>query len=157
VQTHLFESKLLLPCPRDEVFSFFADATNLEAITPPWLRFGILSPLPITMQAGVLIDYRLRLHGWPIRWRTRISVWEPPFCFVDEQLRGPYRLWVHRHTFEETNDGTLCSDVVRYAVPGGGLINALFVRREVEKIFAYRTRALLERFQHSSAQNLSST
>ncbi len=135
---HTFHAELWLPRPRPEVFAFFAEARNLEAITPPWLKFEVLTPAPIEMRAGTLIDYRLRLHGIPIRWRTEITLWEPPVRFADTQLRGPYRLWVHTHTFEEKDGGTLCRDDVRYAVPGGALIERLFVRRDVERIFAHR-------------------
>lgn len=138
------ETQLLIPQSRERVFGFFADAFQLETITPPWLRFEVLTPGPIPIAAGTLIDYRLRLHRVPIRWRTRISVWEPPFRFVDEQLRGPYRKWHHEHTFETVNDGTLCRDVVTYAVRGGTLIHALFVRRDLLKIFAYRQNRLRE-------------
>ena len=140
------EAEQWLPAPRDRVFAFFADAANLESITPPWLNFGILTPLPIAMQAGTLIDYRLRMRGLPMRWRTLISTWDPPFRFVDEQLHGPYRQWIHTHTFAEQSGGTRCHDRVDYAVPGGALINRLFVRREVEAIFAYRRQALQGRF-----------
>ena len=132
----------LLPVPRADVFPFFAAAENLERLTPPWLHFRILTPTPIAMRRGALIDYRIRLHGLPLRWRTEIAEWEPPFRFVDTQLRGPYRLWVHTHTFTEAPGGTLCEDEVRYAVPGGRLVDALFVRREVERIFAHRRTAL---------------
>jgi ligand-binding SRPBCC domain-containing protein len=141
-----FETALWLPQPREVVFAYFSDAANLQAITPPWLHFHILTPLPIAMRAGALIDYRLRVHGVPLRWRTRIAVWEPPFRFVDEQLRGPYRRWVHEHTFEAVDGGTLCRDRVEYDVPGGRLIERLFVRRDVEQIFAYRRQRLEERF-----------
>lgn len=133
-----------LPRPRAEVFPFFADAANLQAITPPWLDFRILTPGPIAMRPGALIDYRLKLRGFPIRWRTQITVWEPPFRFVDRQLKGPYRQWVHEHSFEEKDGGTLCRDRVDYAVPGGALVNRIFVQRDVETIFAYR-REQLER------------
>ena len=131
---HTYQAELWLPRPRPEVFAFFAEARNLEAITPPWLKFEVLTPAPIAMRAGTLIDYRLRLHGFPIRWRTEITLWEPPVRFADTQLRGPYRLWEHTHTFVEKDGGTLCRDEVRYAVPGGALIERLFVRRDVEKI-----------------------
>jgi ligand-binding SRPBCC domain-containing protein len=136
----------LLPQPRADVFPFFAAAENLERITPPWLHFRILTPTPIPMRRGVLIDYRIRLHGLPLRWRTEIAEWEPPVRFVDRQLRGPYRLWVHTHTFTEVPGGTRCDDVIRYAVPGGRLVDALFVRSQVEHIFAYRQRVLHELF-----------
>ena len=142
---HTYQAELWLPRPRPEVFAFFADARNLEAITPPWLKFEVLTPAPIAMRAGTLIDYRLRLHGFPIRWRTEITLWEPPVRFADTQLRGPYRLWEHTHTFVEKDGGTLCRDEVRYAVPGGALIERLFVRRDVEKIFAFRQETMRRR------------
>jgi len=141
---HLFQSELWLPHPRDLVFPFFADVRNLEAITPSFLKFTVLTPLPVAMRAGALIDYKLRLRGIPIRWRTRITTWEPPVRFVDEQIRGPYRQWIHEHTFEERDGGTLMRDVVRYVVPGGALVNFLFVRRDVQSIFDYRRRRLTE-------------
>ncbi len=142
----LFETELWLPRPRAEVFSFFADAHNLETITPPWLNFEVLTPAPIAMRPGALIDYRIRIHGVPVRWRTEISEWHPPYQFVDEQLRGPYKLWHHTHTFEERDGGTLCADRVRYWPRGGALMNRLFVRRDVGKIFQFRRQQLLVRF-----------
>ena len=141
-----YRARTRVPRPRDEVFAFFADAANLQELTPPWLGFEILTPRPIEMRPGALIDYRLRLRFIPIRWRTRITVWEPPYRFVDEQLRGPYRLWLHEHTFKEDGDGTLCGDFVRYAVPFGALANRLLVARDVRKIFAYREKRLREIF-----------
>ena len=144
--THLFETELWLPVAREKVFPFFADARNLEVITPPWLNFKIRTPGQIPMRVGALIDYQIRIHGWPVRWRTKITGWNPPSSFRDEQLRGPYRLWRHTHTFEEKDGGTLCRDRVEYAVPGGALVNRLFVRRDVEKIFAYRAGALQKHF-----------
>ena len=137
-----FTAELWLPRPQPEVFAFFADARNLEAITPPWVKFQVLTPAPIAMKAGALIDYRLRVHGLPLRWRTEITAWDPPFRFVDSQLRGPYRRWVHTHTFEDSNGGTLCRDEVSYAVPGGALIERLFIRRDIERIFAFRQEAM---------------
>ena len=144
--THLFETELWLPLPREKIFPFFADAKNLETITPPWLNFRILTPGEIPMRVGALIDYQIRIHGFPVCWRTKITGWNPPASFVDEQLRGPYRRWRHTHTFEEKNGGTLCGDRVEYAVPGGALINHLFVRRDVARIFAYRALALKKHF-----------
>jgi ligand-binding SRPBCC domain-containing protein len=138
------ETRVSLPGPRASIFPFFANAGNLESITPPWLRFEVLTPLPITMCAGALIQYRLRLHGIAVRWQTEITVWEPPLRFVDEQRRGPYRKWIHEHTFAECAGGTEMRDFVRYAVPGGWLVNYLFVRRDVRKIFEYRARKLHE-------------
>lgn len=139
-------SELWLPVPRDKLFPFFADAANLETITPPWLRFRILTPPPIEMREGTLIDYRLRIHGVPIRWRTRISVWEPPRRFVDEQLRGPYRQWIHEHTFEPKVGGTLVRDHVRYAVLADWLLHRWLVRPDIERIFAYRSEVLRRLF-----------
>lgn len=141
--------QLYLPRPIDTVFAFFADARNLEAITPPWLSFRITSDLPIDMRDGARIDYRLKLRGLPITWRTLIRDWRPPRRFVDEQIAGPYRLWVHEHTFEPHEGGTLCRDRVTYDVPGGplrGLVNRLFVERDVQRIFAYRAEQLRQRF-----------
>jgi ligand-binding SRPBCC domain-containing protein len=135
-----------LPRPLAELFPFFADAANLERITPPWLSFHVLTPAPVEMRPGALIDYRLKVRGIPLRWRTRIAVWEPPGRFVDEQVRGPYRRWVHEHTFLERAGGTLCRDHVRYAVPGGELVHRWLVRPDVERIFAYRQQALARLF-----------
>ncbi|MGV3756329.1 MAG: SRPBCC family protein [Verrucomicrobiota bacterium] len=140
----IFTAELWLPLQREEIFPFFANAANLEAITPPWVNFQTLTPTPIEMKPGTLIDYRIKIHGIPVKWRTRINAWEPPYRFVDEQLRGPYRKWVHEHTFEEKDGGTLCLDRVEYAVPGGWLIDKLFVRRDVGKIFAYRQERIKE-------------
>ena len=139
-------SSLWLPRPLDVVFDFFADAHNLELLTPPWLRFEIVTPTPIAMQAGTPIAYRLKLHGIPLRWNSEITVWEPPHRFVDVQRRGPYRRWVHEHRFEERNGGTLVSDHVTYGVYGGDLVDRLFVRRDVQKIFAYRRDKLVDIF-----------
>jgi len=125
----------------DEVFPFFAEARNLERITPPFLEFRVLHA--DEMRVGALIEYRLKLHGVPIRWLTQIQEWEPGERFVDVQLRGPYALWHHTHTFEETDDGnTLMRDTVRYALPYGPLgtvAHRLFVQRDIERIFDYRT------------------
>jgi hypothetical protein len=132
------QTELWLPRPRDEIFPFFAEARNLETLTPPWLQFEVLTPAPIQMRPGALIDYRIRVHGLPIRWRTEIAEWQPPHRFVDVQLRGPYTLWHHTHTFQERDGGTLCADSVRYRPRGGAFMNWLFVRRDVEKIFQYR-------------------
>lgn len=138
--------ELWLPRRRDKVFPFFANAKNLETITPPWLRFRIFTPAPIALRRGALIDYALRLRGLPLRWQSEITAWDAPHRFVDEQRRGPYRRWIHEHRFKEHNGGTLCVDHVRYAVFGGRLVEWLFVRRDLESIFAYRRNKLLELF-----------
>jgi ligand-binding SRPBCC domain-containing protein len=131
-----------VPRELDEVFTFFSDAANLERITPPWIRFQIASPCPVQTHVGTLIDYRLRIHGLPMKWRSEITAWEPPHRFVDEQRRGPYRFWRHEHVFESCTEGTRVIDNVHYGVPGGALIHALLVRRDVEAIFRYRQEAL---------------
>jgi ligand-binding SRPBCC domain-containing protein len=131
-------AELWLPEPRDRVFAFFSNARNLEAITPPWIGFNIVTPGEIDMKAGALIDYRISLHGFPLTWRTRISAWEPPERFVDEQLKGPYRSWLHEHLFEERNGGTLCRDRVDYEVPLGDWVNDWIVGDDVKAIFEYR-------------------
>ena len=146
MKTFKHESSVWLPRPLDDVFAFFSDAHNLEILTPPWLKFEVLTPRPIDMAVGVTIDYRLRVHGIPIRWRSEIAAWEPPHRFVDRQLRGPYRLWDHEHRFREERGGTVAEDRVLYAVPGGTLIHRLFVARDVEKIFAFRSEKLRELF-----------
>jgi ligand-binding SRPBCC domain-containing protein len=136
------QSSVRLDAPLSEVFPFFADARNLEALTPPWLRFQILTESPIEMRAGAFIDYRLRVHGVPLRWRSEITAWDPPHLFVDEQRRGPYRLWRHTHRFAADGDATLVEDEVEYAVLGGPLVDRLFVRRDLDRIFAFRREAL---------------
>lgn len=146
MKTFAFATELWLPRPRAEVFAFFGEARNLETITPPWLQFEVVTPAPIAMRAGTLIDYRIRIHGFPVRWRTEIAEWNPPHQFVDVQLRGPYTLWHHTHAFEEKDGGTQCTDRVRYRPRGGALMNWLFVRRDVERIFAYRAIRLREMF-----------
>ena len=150
MQEFTFHAELWLPPPRDVIFPFFAEARNLESITPPWLNFEVLTPAPVLMRPGTLIDYRIRVHGFSLRWRTKIAEWNPPHCFVDEQLRGPYTLWHHTHTFEERDGGTLCLDDVRYRPRGGTLTNWLFVRRDVKNIFAFRSKRLAQIFRDNS-------
>jgi ligand-binding SRPBCC domain-containing protein len=146
-----FSSEIWLPRPPEQIFPFFADAHNLEALTPPWLNFKILTPAPIAMHEGALIDYQIRIHGIPVRWHTRINVWQPPHRFVDEQLRGPYRQWIHEHTFEAKDGGTLTRDRVSYAVPFDFLMHRYFVRPDIEKIFNYRSAELHKRFGATAA------
>jgi ligand-binding SRPBCC domain-containing protein len=128
--------------PLEEVFAFFADPENLSRITPSWVGFAIRTPPPIEMKTGALIDYAIRIRGIPMKWRSEITAWQPPYRFVDEQRTGPYRYWIHEHTFEERDGGTFVSDRVRYSVPGGTLIHRLFVARDLDRIFAHRERAL---------------
>lgn len=139
---HRMERVTEIAAPLEEVFSFFSDAENLETISPPWLRFRITTPGPIIMKEGALIRYRLRLRMVPISWTTRITAWQPPHRFVDEQLSGPFRMWVHEHTFEERNGRTLARDRVDYIVPGGAIVHRLFVRPDLEKIFSFRENIL---------------
>lgn len=139
-------SSLTIPRPLNEVFPFFSQARNLEVITPPWLRFEVLTPEPIPMRVGTEIEYLLRVRGIPVRWRSRIDAWEPPHLFIDRQLRGPYRLWVHEHRFVKHDGVTEATDHVRYAVWGGPLVDRLVVRRDVASIFAFRERKLREIF-----------
>ena len=138
------EAECFVPLPRETVFEFFQDAHNLEELTPPFLRFNVLTPRPIAMGSGTLIDYRLRLRGLPFRWRTEILDWNPPHSFVDNQVRGPYLRWHHTHEFHEVNGGTRCTDRVLYRVLGGALIQRLFVQGDVERIFQYRQARLQE-------------
>lgn len=149
-----FHAELWLPRRREEVFPFFAEARNLQTITPPWLNIQVLQA-PAIMQTGALIEYRIKVHGIPVRWRTQITEWSPPRHFVDVQLRGPYTLWEHTHTFEEKDGGTLCLDNVRYRPRGGALVDWLFVRRDVNNIFAYRNRKLAEIFGQNGATGAS--
>jgi len=136
-----------LPQILQEVFPFFADPRNLERITPPWLHFEILTHENIVMRKGTLIDYRLRLHGIPICWRSEITAWDPPHRFVDEQRRGPYSLWIHEHAFEAKGSGTIVRDHVRYAVPGGRLVQRYLVAPDIKKIFTFRRKILEAIFQ----------
>lgn len=143
---HVLTAETWIPRPRMEVFDFFAAAENLERITPPELNFRIRTPLPIRMERGVLIEYRLRLFGVPFRWRTRISHWDPGVGFVDEQLQGPYAVWVHTHRFRDADGGTLVSDEVRYRLPLFPLGEAAYplVRLQLGRIFGFRARRLRE-------------
>ena len=141
MRIHTLRREQRLPGAPEAVFGFFADARNLEAITPPLLRFHVVTPAPIVMGAGTRIRYRLRVRGVPLSWLTEITAWEPPHRFVDEQLDGPYALWHHTHTFERDGDETIMRDVVRYRIGFGALgslADALLVRRDLERIFDYR-------------------
>jgi len=139
-------TELWLPVPRPRVFEFFAKAENLQSLTPAWLQFKILSPLPIDMHEGTVIDYRIRVRGLPMRWRSLIATWDPLNEFVDTQLRGPYRRWVHTHRFTDVNGGTLVRDSVEFEVPLGRLVS-WFVARDLRKVFTFRHEELLRIFQ----------
>ena len=144
----VLRSSVWVPAPVATVWPFFSSAHNLQELTPAWLRFAIVAAPP---QLGVdaRIDYRLRLHGVPLRWRTRIARWEPERCFVDEQERGPYRRWVHTHTFEPLYGGTMIGDRVAFVVRGGplaGIVRCWFVEPDLRRIFRYRLTRITQRF-----------
>lgn len=150
MKVHQFSSAIWIPVPIETAFSFFSKAENLNKLTPPWLHFEILTPLPVDMAAGTLLDYRLKLHGIPIKWRTQIVQWNPPFQFVDLQLRGPYRKWVHTHTFVAKDNGTVVEDLVNFAVLGfflEPLIHKYLIEPDLTRIFEYRRTQLAEIFQ----------
>ena len=136
----------VVPASLEETFAFFADAANLQRLTPPWLRFSILTPLPVEMRVGTVVDYRIWLRGLPIPWRTRIDVWEPGVCFVDRQILGPYLWWRHEHRFEGVSGGTRVVDEVEFR-PRAMALTGRFVQRDVERIFRYRAEALQRVFQ----------
>src|SRR6187397_2248941 len=142
MRVHVLHREQRLEGSPEEVFPFFADARNLEAITPPILRFRVVTPDPIQMRVGTFIQYRLRLHGVPVRWDTTIQDWSPPHRFVDVQVRGPYALWHHTHTFAPApGRRTLMTDTVRYAIgfgPLGELARRALVERDLEAIFDFR-------------------
>ena len=147
---HILKHESTIDLPRAEVFNFFSDADNLEKITPPELSFQIKTTLPIEMREGALIEYRIKLSGFPMSWRTLISKWDPPYEFVDEQLAGPYKQWIHRHTFSELGpDKTLIGDEVRYRLPlepFGDLAHFL-IARQLQGIFEFREKAVSEYFR----------
>jgi ligand-binding SRPBCC domain-containing protein len=146
MKTFSIDRTIFLPRPIDEVFPFFSDARNLERLTPPFLKFQVITPDPIVMKPGARIRYKLSLHGLPISWESEITAWDPPHRFIDEQLSGPYRLWRHEHRFVAQDGGTQVSDHVDYAVLGGSLTNSLFVAPDVHRIFDYRTQILQSLF-----------
>jgi hypothetical protein len=150
MKVHQLVREQWLPASLDPVFAFFSDAGNLEAITPPWLRFRIVTPRPIAMHSDARIEYRLHLAGVPIAWRTRIAKWDPPRGFVDVQERGPYALWEHTHRFTPCGDGVLMEDVVRYALPLGPLgdvAHGVAVRAALAAIFDFRFAEIRRRFE----------
>jgi ligand-binding SRPBCC domain-containing protein len=143
--TWVLRTQQAVPVPLAELFPFFANAENLARLTPPELGFDILTPTPIALRVGAVIDYRIRLWGVPLEWRTLISTWRPPVEFIDEQVKGPYAQWIHRHRFTPTSDGgTLVEDEVQFRLPFGrlGAIAAPLVRHQLRRIFAYRRRVI---------------
>lgn len=149
---HILESRIWLPRPRAEVFPFFADPGNLSAVTPRWLGFTLLSPRPIALEPGAVFDCRIRWLGVPLRWRGLIREYDPPYRFVDVQVRGPYARWEHRHLFREERGGTWVEDRVTYRLPLGPLgrlLHSLWVGWQLKRIFAYRSRRLGEMFNAS--------
>ena len=142
----VLERSVIISRTKDELFSFFARAENLNLITPPWLNFQLLTPGPIQMNKGTKLLYRVRLHMIPIRWESEIIVWDPPNEFCDVQKKGPYRKWIHSHTFESHNEGTVMKDRVLYQVFGGCLVNWAFVSKDLTLIFDYRRAKILELF-----------
>tara|TARA_Y100000588_G_C14061248_1_gene841518 strand:- start:436 stop:927 length:492 start_codon:yes stop_codon:yes gene_type:complete len=145
-QTFTLERQTVIDQPIDIVFSFFSDASNLEVLTPLWLNFNILTVLPIKMKAGAQINYKLKLHGIPVKWQSDITKWDPPNKFVDEQTKGPYTKWIHTHEFTKTPQGILIKDRVEYQVPGGFISNFLYVRNQLNQIFDYRQNKMQEYF-----------
>jgi ligand-binding SRPBCC domain-containing protein len=155
---YVLEREVSLPAARARVFPFFADARNLERLTPPTLRFEIATPGPIQMGQGAIIDYRLRISGIVVRWRTLIELWQPPFRFIDVQVKGPYAVWRHTHSFDETREGTLMRDRVEYALPFGplgALAHRLFVARRLDDIFSFRGRVVRELFAQADQRSSS--
>jgi ligand-binding SRPBCC domain-containing protein len=149
LKPHVLEFETKLYRPLDEIFDFFSHAENLDKITSSDLDFSILTPSPISMQVGTLIDYHIKLMGVPFFWRTLISDWEPPYRFVDQQLKGPYVFWRHEHTFVQHEGYVLMTDRLHYLSPGWifePLIDRLFVRPQIEKIWAFRRRCFDELF-----------
>lgn len=146
---HVLEREQIIRRPRAEVFAFFADAANLERITPPELNFHIITPQPIDIKKGALIDYQLKLRGIPLTWKTEITDWNPPHSFVDTALRSPYKQWIHLHMFEEGESGeTIMRDIVRYRLPFEpfGDIAHFYVKKELAYIFDYRRKVIEEIF-----------
>ena len=162
---HTLRREQFIPRPLAEVFAFFADARNLATITPAWLTFQILTPAPsanmramskpVAMRPGTRLDYRLKWHGLPIRWQTGIEEWNPPHSFTDVQLRGPYRLWHHTHTFVAERKGARMLDVVDYELPlgpFGDIAHTLTVRRDLERVFDFRSQVIERLFPASPGQ-----
>lgn len=153
-KAHRLYHKTLIPVPVDSAFAFFSQAENLDRITPAWVHFRLLSPTPIAMDKGTLIDLGLKLNGIRFRWRTEITAWDPPYSFEDRQIEGPFKQWEHMHRFAAQGDHTLMEDAVVYRVPGGvlePLVHHWFVRAKLEAIFSFREARLQEIFAPESS------
>lgn len=141
----VLERTQFIPASPEQVFPFFSEARNLAEITPKWLGFRLLTTDPIEMRAGTRIEYRISLHGLPLKWRTLISEWNPPFGFKDIQVSGPYKIWEHEHRFEPVAGGTVMRDIVRYELPLGflgSLVERYWVRRDLQRIFDHRAQCI---------------
>ena len=138
IKKQTLETSLWLPKPRENIFPFFSDAFNLELLTPSFLKFKVITPRPIVMECGTKINYKLSLRGIPMWWTSLINDWDPPFKFVDQQIRGPFLFWNHEHIFEPMDGGCLVRDKLEYKVLGGSLVNKLAVFNDLQKIFDYR-------------------
>lgn len=146
---HILKKETVLNESVDKVFDFFSKAENLNIITPSELGFKIITQLPVLMKKGSIIDYKIKLNGFPFKWKTEITKWEPPFCFEDTQIKGPYKMWVHEHKFQDLNGKTIMNDTVKYLSPGGFLEfipHNLIVKKKVESIFNYRERIFSDLF-----------
>ncbi|MGD9789272.1 MAG: SRPBCC family protein [Phycisphaerales bacterium] len=149
----MLEVSQWLPVTPDELWPFFTDIANLERITPDWVNFKILTPPGTPVHEGVILDYRIRIRGVGVHWRTRISAFDPPHRFVDEQIKGPYSLWRHEHRFHEERGGTRCLDRVDYRSPLGVILHPMFVDRDVRRIFEFRAQALRKLFGGDEADH----
>ena len=146
---HVLIRKTVIKKNIEQLFDFFSKAENLNSITPPLLGFKIITPLPVEMKKGTIIDYKIKLNGIPFRWRTEITKWEPPYMFEDTQINGPYKIWIHEHRFDEKEGMIIMTDTVRYLSPGGifeFIPHNLMVKKKVEFIFDYREKVLNELF-----------
>lgn len=146
---HILNKETVINESIEKVFDFFSKAENLNLITPPELGFKIITELPFDMKKGAKIDYKIKLNGFPFNWKTEITKWEPPFCFEDTQIKGPYKIWIHLHTFSENNGKTIMKDNVKYLSPGGMLEfipHNLIVKNKVESIFNYREKVFRDLF-----------
>ena len=152
MKTFSLKKQQFVPRPLREVFLFFETPENLAVITPPWLGFRILTPSPIRMKGGTVIEYSVRVMGIRIRWKSHISMYEPPHAFVDEQLKGPYTFWQHTHRFVEIDGGTLLADEIHYSMPFGILgqiVNRLIVYNQLQRIFNYRAQKIERMFRYT--------